>query len=298
MPPMMSSRAGTRLKVMTPELKNPANPVASELGLRSSRSNSRTSGSWSWDVGDTRDEDRGGEARCHSRFMPLARPLAKRLLTVIMQALTCMPASTRTASLPTRQRLLDAAARVFAMQGLEGATTREIARQAKVNEVTLFRHFQSKEKLLGEVLRHTFDPPGTPASIPLLAAPPLRTRRRPASSLRGDLRRFAERYDLLLHRNILLIRTLLGEIHRHRKQEKRVLHGIFAPLKEELLAALQNAREQGKIRPEVEPIMAADLFSSMIFTGVLRRTSPYAAEYPSAQYLEAAVDTFVRGIER
>ena len=38
----------------------------------------------------------------------------------------------------TRQRLLDAAARVFARSGLEGATTREIAREAKVNEVTLF----------------------------------------------------------------------------------------------------------------------------------------------------------------
>ncbi len=209
-----------------------------------------------------------------------------------------MPASSRTPPLPTRQRLLDAAARVFAMQGLEGATTREIARQAKVNEVTLFRHFQTKEKLLGEVLRHTFDSPGTPAAAPAPDAPPPRTRRRPVATLRGDLQRFAERYDLLLHRNILLIRTLLGEIHRHRKQEKRVLHGIFAPLKEELLAALQTAREQGTIRPEVEPVVAADLFSSMILVHVLRQTSPFAPEYPPEQYLHAAVDTFARGIER
>ena len=190
-----------------------------------------------------------------------------------------MSASSRTPP-PTRQRLLDAAARVFAMQGLEGATTREIARQAKVNEVTLFRHFQTKEKLLGEVLRQTFDSPGTPASAPTPDTPPSRTRRRPVSTLRDDLQRFAKRYDLLLHRNILLIRTLLGEIHRHRKQEKRVLHGIFAPLKEELLAALQTAREQGAIRPEIEPVIAADLFSSMIFFDVLRRTSPFAPEYP------------------
>ena len=57
----------------------------------------------------------------------------------------------------TRQRLLDAAARVFARSGLDGATTREIAREAKVNEVTLFRHFQTKDNLLSEVVRRTFD---------------------------------------------------------------------------------------------------------------------------------------------
>ena len=59
----------------------------------------------------------------------------------------------------THQRLLDAAARVFAQNGLEGATTREIAREAGVNEVTLFRHFQSKENLVAAVIQRTFAPP-------------------------------------------------------------------------------------------------------------------------------------------
>src|ERR1700720_415329 len=53
----------------------------------------------------------------------------------------------------TRERLLDAAAETFARDGIRGATTREIVRQAGVNEVTLFRHFKSKEQLLREVLR-------------------------------------------------------------------------------------------------------------------------------------------------
>lgn len=48
----------------------------------------------------------------------------------------------------TRARLIKAATKVFATAGLTGATTREIARVAAVNEVTLFRHFQSKEQLL------------------------------------------------------------------------------------------------------------------------------------------------------
>jgi AcrR family transcriptional regulator len=53
----------------------------------------------------------------------------------------------------TRQRLLDAAAETLNRDGIQGATTREIARRASVNEVTLFRHFKSKEQLLRAVLQ-------------------------------------------------------------------------------------------------------------------------------------------------
>ena len=53
----------------------------------------------------------------------------------------------------TRQRLLDAATEILNRVGIQGATTREIARRAGVNEVTLFRHFKSKEQLLRAVLQ-------------------------------------------------------------------------------------------------------------------------------------------------
>lgn len=54
---------------------------------------------------------------------------------------------------PTRDHILDAAARVFAEHGFRGATTRLIADAADVNEVTLFRLFGSKDALLGEAIR-------------------------------------------------------------------------------------------------------------------------------------------------
>lgn len=52
----------------------------------------------------------------------------------------------------TRDRVLDAALKVFAERGFRGATTREIAAAAKVNEVTLFRHFKSKGALFSAAL--------------------------------------------------------------------------------------------------------------------------------------------------
>ncbi len=56
-------------------------------------------------------------------------------------------------ALPTRDHILDAAARIFAGHGFRGSTTRLIADEAKVNEVTLFRLFGSKDALLGEAIR-------------------------------------------------------------------------------------------------------------------------------------------------
>ena len=51
----------------------------------------------------------------------------------------------------SRQKLLEAAMRVFAESGFRGATTRRIAETAGVNEVTLFRQFKSKTALINEV---------------------------------------------------------------------------------------------------------------------------------------------------
>src|ERR1700716_3492069 len=51
-----------------------------------------------------------------------------------------------------RERILEAAARVYAKHGFRGATTRLIALEAGGNEVTLFRPFGSKGALLQAVL--------------------------------------------------------------------------------------------------------------------------------------------------
>ncbi|MCA0374146.1 MAG: TetR/AcrR family transcriptional regulator [Gemmatimonadetes bacterium] len=52
-----------------------------------------------------------------------------------------------------RHRILHAAARVYAQHGWRGATTRRIAEEAGVNEVTLFRQFGSKDALLDLMLQ-------------------------------------------------------------------------------------------------------------------------------------------------
>jgi AcrR family transcriptional regulator len=188
---------------------------------------------------------------------------------------------------PTRQRLLDAAARVFARDGLTGATTRAIAREAGLNEVTLFRHFQTKERLLAAVVGQNFGP----GSVRTQSAPLPVT-----GDLRADLTAHAHRYDRLLQENLPLIRAMIGEIHHHSDHERQVFKAIFRPLREELIARLQTVRDQGRLRAGSSPALLADLFNGMIFTGVLRRASPHVKlEYAPAAYLAGAVDLLVEG---
>ena len=52
----------------------------------------------------------------------------------------------------TADKLLDAGLSLFAEKGFSATTTRTIAEKAGVNEVTLFRHYGSKEKLFFAVI--------------------------------------------------------------------------------------------------------------------------------------------------
>jgi len=52
----------------------------------------------------------------------------------------------------TRERILDAALESFAEKGFSGTTTKELAKRAKVNEVTIFRQFRSKRALFSSVI--------------------------------------------------------------------------------------------------------------------------------------------------
>lgn len=51
-----------------------------------------------------------------------------------------------------REELLRAAARVYARHGYRGSTTRRIANEAGVNEITIFRQFGTKDTLIHEAI--------------------------------------------------------------------------------------------------------------------------------------------------
>jgi AcrR family transcriptional regulator len=176
---------------------------------------------------------------------------------------------------------------VFARDGLEGATTRAISREAGVNEVTLFRQFGTKEHLIEAVVGKAFGKgskaPGAPAGA--------------ARSLRADLESFAGDYEALLVANLPLIRTMIGEIHRHAVCERQALRGIFWPMRAALVKRISLACRRGEAKSGLDPAVAADLFAGSIFSSVLRRsTATRRSEYGAAAYRDACVSVFLGGI--
>ncbi len=185
------------------------------------------------------------------------------------------------------EKLLRAAALVFARDGLEGATTRSIAREAGVNEVTLFRCFKSKDRLLAAVVGKNFGPDSV-SQTPVI--PPT------TDDLRADLVELAASINRLLTANLPLVRTMLGEIQRYQEHERQVFHGIFFPVKIALRARLDTAATDGELRADCNCEILADLFVSMVFMGVLRCNMPHLRRgYSNHDYLESLVDLTLRG---
>ena len=116
----------------------------------------------------------------------------------------------------TRARLLAAAARVYASHGYLGATTRAIAAEAGVNEVTLFRLFGAKEALLDEAIAATADVRGAVA----LPAEPRDPPRELAAWCRSELARLREGGSL--------IRKCFAESEEHPSHVRRATAGIDA----------------------------------------------------------------------
>jgi AcrR family transcriptional regulator len=58
-----------------------------------------------------------------------------------------------TAECPPRERILAAARHLFYARGIRGVSVDEIAAEADTNKMTLYRHFESKDRLVAEYLR-------------------------------------------------------------------------------------------------------------------------------------------------
>lgn len=58
----------------------------------------------------------------------------------------------------TREKILEAAARLFASHGYEGTALAQVAREAHVSKALIFWHFDNKEELFRCALRRNFEP--------------------------------------------------------------------------------------------------------------------------------------------
>jgi AcrR family transcriptional regulator len=176
------------------------------------------------------------------------------------------------------ERLLDAAARVFARKGLKGATTREIAVEAGLSEMTLFRRFGTKEKLLRAVVERFF--------ARRIEPPPARES---PGSLEAGLLHYAKLQHRLMDESLPIIRVLLGELHHFSKDHRDVLHDVFKPMRSAMNTLLLTSQPK-KPRRNAEIEMLIDMLEGVIFIDSLRRSQGALTLYSSQHVLESAVE--------
>ena len=102
----------------------------------------------------------------------------------------------------TETKILLAATKLFSEFGYSGVSTRKIAEEAGVNELTLFRYFRSKSNLLQSVIRHFAFEGNIVEKI--------------ASEITGDVKKdiqiFADTYYMFLQNNIKMYKIQIREI--------------------------------------------------------------------------------------
>ena len=127
------------------------------------------------------------------------------------------PAKVTRASKATREKIIKAASRAFALNGYEGASIRTIVAEADVNQAAINYHFGSKEGLYRAVLQDgpaRADERGRAEQRPakLLARSALRQLRAPAAAA-DDLARRAQRLRARLRLGNAQAERGLSQIH-------------------------------------------------------------------------------------
>jgi AcrR family transcriptional regulator len=170
-----------------------------------------------------------------------------------------------------RDRILDAAKRVYAQHGFRGATTRLIAIEADVNEVTLFRTFGSKASLF-EALMHHHAVQSPRPRLPDVPTEPEREMTEWVSAVLGRMRE-----------NRALIRTSFGEIEERPEAAVSMCEGpnCAGQMLAEYVQRLQSlgfADPNGDVHAAV-----AMLMSSMFGDAISRDVMPGAFPQPESE---------------
>lgn len=186
-----------------------------------------------------------------------------------------------------RQQILDVATELFARQGFNGTTTRQIAQRAAVNEAIIFRHFPTKEDLYWAVIEHQI---GLRPARAMLDAR-LSSTNDPVIVLTG----LAED---LLNRDTTLTRLLQFTALEKHELSDRFYRTHVSGYFDQLAEFIRRHIEAGRFRA-VDPLLAARSFIGMLFhhfaVQELYGGKKYQ-QFDNRDVSRALVDIWLRGV--
>lgn len=156
----------------------------------------------------------------------------------------------------TEDRILDAARSLFIRKGYRGTTTREIAAEAGVSEVTLFRKFGSKKNLLKRIMDTS------KRRVSALLDDVLNADREPQEVIYDVISGLTE---VIVNEKMDLLFVMLAEreLEEHGFEEWEISDSTGEMIYTSLENYLSKMTEKGKIR-DVDPGVAAELIIGYI----------------------------------
>ncbi|TLD40789.1 MAG: Transcriptional regulator, TetR family [Candidatus Jettenia ecosi] len=155
----------------------------------------------------------------------------------------------------TKDRILKTGLKLFSKKGYLGATTKEIAKTAGIAEITLFRHFPSKERLFEEVINAYSFLPALKGLLPEIAE----------LSYEEGLRIIAKRFLDSLTIRKGLIQIMHSEIHRYSEKIHRIYHSIIDEVFKTLASYFAEMQKKGVLKA-FDTELGARAFLGMFFS--------------------------------
>jgi AcrR family transcriptional regulator len=186
----------------------------------------------------------------------------------------------------TRQRLLRAAAELFAAKGYTRATTRTLAAAAGVNEVTLFRHFGTKLNLLVAVIEQF-------SGLSDLAAMLDDTL---TGDYRQDMLRLGRYFQEIMAARRTSLRLILCEAEQV-PELRPVVGRMPLQLRQMLAGYLRRQMAARRVRP-LDPEVMAQAFFGIFFSYNMSEAlvpEPLAGGLSAESVVEQFVDLFLNG---
>lgn len=187
----------------------------------------------------------------------------------------------------TRTRIVRAAQKLFARQGYDGTTTRDLAAAAGVAEGTLFRHFTNKKAILVEV--------ATEGWVEILTD--LLTELSEMGSYEA-VAQVMRRRMLNFHANADMMRVCFMEAQFHPDLRDRVQSEVIAKMTDVAEAFFQTAMDKGIYR-RMNPRIVAQVFVGMFaIAGFSHNTlmEPEASPQTMKEMAEGIADIFLNGV--
>lgn len=194
---------------------------------------------------------------------------------------------TLSAETETKSRILKAAQQLFARQGYDGTTTRDLAQVAGVAEGTLFRHFANKKAILVEVASQGW--------IELLTD--LLTELSEMGSYKA-IDQVMRKRMLNLKPNHDLMRVCFMEAQFHEDLKERIQTEVIDKMMHVAEAFFQTAIDRGIYRP-LDPKVIARVFLGMFMVAGFSETtmmSPQASPEAMKKMAEGIADIFLNGV--